>query len=205
MPFIPAPNIMEVEFRYLIAGQKCENRIMVDRLAPVTPADLEAVAILAWNWWEGTYGANVGSNVTLASVVATDLTVDTGAQFTYAPDTTTTGSKPAPLPNESAFCLSLRSDSRGRSARGRWFAGSLSGNDRSDPNTLTAGYVSDFVSAMNNLRSQLDTAGTPWVIVSYRHDRVVRPGGPVYFPVTNVIAVDNVIDSMRPRKPGVGS
>lgn len=205
MPFIPAPNIIETEFRYNIEGQKCENRVMVDALGPVTPALLESTAILAWNWWELHYGANVGSNVHLVEVLCTDLTTDTGAQFTYAPDTTTTGAKPAPLPNEVAFCISLRSGSRGRSARGRWFAVSLSGNDRSDPNTLTGAYVSDLVAAMTLLINDLNTAGTPLVIVSYRHAGVIRPGGPVYFPVTSALAVDNIVDSQRRRKPGVGS
>lgn len=205
MPFVPSPDVMQVEFRYLLEGQRCENRIMVDALGTVTDALLESTAILAWNWWEATYSPSVGTNTFLSEVLVTDMSAADGGQFTYAPDSATHGAMGSPLPNEAAFCISLRTSGRGRSARGRWFACSLSGADRSDPNTLTVGYVSDLVSALNVLRAALETAGTPWVIVSYRNGGIPRPGGPVKYLVQNCIATDNLIDSQRRRKPGVGS
>lgn len=205
MPFVPTPNVMEMEFRYVINAQKCENRIMVNNLGPVAFTDLQDLAVLGWNWWENVYSDNVGQNVLLSEVVVTDLTVQNGEQYSYAPDTTTTGVKDAPLPNEVAFCISLRSNARGRSARGRWFAVSLSGNDRVDPNTLTTAYVGDLVLAMNNLRQLIDTAGKSWVIVSYRNNNAPRPGGPVFFAITGCVATDNIVDSQRRRKPGVGA
>lgn len=205
MPFVPAPNIIMTEFRYTMAGQQTENRVMVDNLAPVTPADLSDVADAALLWVGNTYMANVGGNTILREVVCTDLSEQNGEQVTIVPGSTVTGAKPAPLPNESAFCISLRSTSRGRSARGRWYAGSLSGNDRVDANTLTAGYVTDLTTALNGLIGAIDALGKAIVIVSYRTNGAPRVGGPVYFVVTTAVAVDAVIDSMRPRKPGVGS
>jgi hypothetical protein len=205
MPFVPAPQIIELEFRYTMGGQQAENRVMVDNLAAVEASDLEEVAILGWNWWEDTYGPNVGNNTALREVVCTDLTASDGGQFTYAPSTGVAGSKSPILPNESAFCISLHSASRGRSARGRWFAGSLSANDRADANTLTAVYVNDFVTALQALINAISTSGRALVIVSYRHNNAPRPGGPVYYPVTAAVAVDAIIDSQRRRKPGVGA
>lgn len=205
MPFVPAPNIMMVEFRYNQSGQKTENRIMLNRQAPVTEADLQAAAILCWNWWQLDYSAHVTLNVELREVVATDLTTQNGPQTTYAPSIGVVGDKPAPLPNEAAFCISLRSASRGRSARGRWYVAGLSGNDRSDPNTLTSIYTNDLTSSVQGLITQLAAAGTPWTVVSYRSNNAPRPGGPVYFEVENALAVDSVIDSQKRRKPGVGS
>lgn len=205
MPFVAAPNIIMLEFRYTMSGQNTENRVMIDNLAAVNATALQDVADAGLLWVGNTYLSNVGQNVTLREVVATDMSVQNGEQVTVIPGSTVTGSKPAPLPNESAFCISLRSGSRGRSARGRWFAGSLSGNDRADSNTLTAGYVTDFTTALNALIGAIDALGKKLVIVSYRSNNAPRPGGPVYFVVTVATAVDAVIDSQRKRKPGVGS
>lgn len=205
MPFVAVPNVMMVEMRTLIAAQNCENRIMVDSLTGVTPALLESTAILAWNWWQTHLAPSLGATTNLREVVATDLTVINGDQFTYAPSTGVVGSKTPSHPNEVAFCVSLRSGFRGRSARGRFFCGSLGASDMANANELTAGYASDLVLALNNLRTQLEAANTPLIIVSYRSGGVPRPGGPVKFLVANCLAVDNVVDSMRRRKPGVGS
>jgi len=205
MAFVPAPQIMMLEFRYIMAGQRTENRIMVDALAPVTPTTLEALADVGDLWVGNTYLGNIGGNTALSEVVVTDLTTQNGEQVTHAPGSPVTGGKPAPLPNENAFCISLRSNARGRSARGRWFAGSLSGNDREDANTLTAGYVTDLTTALNGLIGAIDAAGFQAVIVSYRSNNAPRPGGPVYFPIVTATAVDRIIDSQRKRKPGVGA
>jgi hypothetical protein len=205
MPFVAAPNIMMVEFRYTIDGQQCENRVMVNNQGPIDPSDLQLIAQESWNWWELTYAAHVGTNVLLREVVVTDQTTIDGAQYTYAPDATTTGAKADPLPNECAFCVSFRTGNRGRSARGRWFAVSLSTADRVDSNRLTSAYVQDFVTALNGLIAVYAGEGKPLTIVSYRSEGVPRPGGPVYFPVTTAIAVDSLIDSQRRRKPGVGA
>jgi len=204
MPFVPVIDTIMCEFRYTINGQQCENRVMIDTLTGVTSANLESTAILAWNWWQDHYGANVGSNVLLREVVTTDISLADGEQFTYAPSSSVTGAKPAPLPNETAFCVSLRTGHRGRSARGRWYLVSVSGNDRSDPNTLTNAYVTDIIDAMQLLINDLTTAGTPMIIVSYRSGGAPRVT-PVKFTVLSALAVDAVVDSMRRRKPGVGS
>lgn len=206
MPFVPAPNIMMVEFLYTLNAQQCENRIMVDNLAAVTPSDLEDIAILAWNWWELTYAPEISSHCLLRGVQATDLTTDTGGQFLYAPDTTTTGGiTGVAMPNEVSLCISLRSASRGRSARGRWFLAGLPRDGMGDDNQVSPGYASSLVTAMQGLINQISTAGKAVVIVSYRHDNVVRPGGPVFFPVVSASIVDQVVDSQRRRKPGVGT
>jgi len=42
-------------------------------------------------------------------------------------------------------------------------------------------------------------------VVSYISNKVPRPGGPVYFPVVSFQYEDLVVDSMRRRKPGVGT
>lgn len=206
MPFVSAPNIIQTEFRYTLFGQQTENRIMVDNLAAVDAAACEAVATLCWDWWELTYSPLITANCTLREVVATDETADDGPQFIYAPDTTTVGTgSGSALPNEVSLCLSLRSASRGRSARGRWYTAGIPNNIMADANNVNSTYASAIVSAMQTLINSIAASDRALVIVSYEHNKVPRPGGPVYYTVEACTLVDTVVDSQRRRKPGVGS
>jgi len=206
MPFVAAPNIIMTEFRYTLNAQQCENRVMIDNLAAVDAAALEATAILAWNWWEAHLAPQTSEHCLLREVVCTDLTTDSGGQFTYAPDSTTTGTiTGAAMPNECSVCVSLRSASRGRSARGRFFTAGVPREAMTDDNHINNGYAGALASALGNLITQVAAAGQAVVIVSYFHDNAPRVGGPVYFPLTTALVVDTVIDSQRKRKPGVGT
>ena len=206
MPFVPAPNIMQVEIRATRNGSNIENRVMVNNLGTVDAAALEAIAILVWNWAEGSYFPQLPVDVALREVVATDLTTDTGGQFTYAPDSTTVGSVTGQaLPNEVSLCVSLRSTSRGRSARGRFYWMGLAITHMLTDNEVQPAFGSYAATALSGLISDISTAGGELTIVSYFHDGVARPGGPVYFPVVSALIVDPIVDSMRSRKPGVGN
>lgn len=205
MPFVPAPNIIMVEARCTMDGQNVENRFMCHSPSAVDAAMVEDVAIAVWNWWENDYATVLTNQVTLREVVATDLTVADGVQFTYAPDTTTTGTfGGVPLPNEVSLCISLRTGNRGRSARGRYFQLQVPEDARLGANTITPTYAALAVGAGTALIAALDSLA-PLTIVSFISNNAPRPGGPVYFHVTSALIVDNVLDSMRSRKPGVGA
>jgi hypothetical protein len=194
-----------VEWRATLAGQQVENRITVDMLTAPTPTNIEALAIIAYNWARDHYTSVLPTTCTINSVVATDLSVHEGVQFTYSPATLPGGVALAALPNEVSFCLSLRSDSRGRSARGRFFWLAIVDTFRDTDNTLAAGTANGFVEILNILRTAITGAGFAWVVVSYRTLGAPRVGGPVFFPIVSIIFTDRVLDSMRRRKPGVGS
>jgi hypothetical protein len=206
MAFVPAPNIIMTEFLYTLSAQQCENRVMVNNLAAVDATALENVAVAAWDWWETNYAPLISNDCLLRAVQTTDLTTDTGGQFVYAPDGTTTGEDTgATMPNETSLCISLRSDARGRSARGRWFVAGLPFIAMLNANEVTSAYASAAVTALNGLRTAITGLSKDLVIVSYRHNKAPRPGGPVYFTVQSATIVDNIVDSQRRRKPGVGS
>ena len=206
MPFVPAPNIIEMEFRYTLDNCHIENRVMVDNLAPVTAADLEALAILGWNWAEATLLPLINSSLLLNEVVTTDQSAIDGGQFSYAPDATTTGGEgDACLPNECAFCVSLHTASRGRSARGRFYVPAIPVSSLITQNRLSTTAASALVSALQTLINAIDTAGQLLVIVSYITGGAPRVGGPVFYPVVSAVATDTIIDSQRRRKPGVGA
>lgn len=205
MAFVPAPQIVETEIRALQAGQKIENRIMVDALTTVTPTILTDVANTVLNWASTTYFLNVTNNVTLTEIVATDLTTQNGQQTTVIPSPGVQGSAGNdPMPNESAFCVSLRSTSRGRSARGRFYAFGLD-KELVVENDVTGGYRTAITGAVQSLIDLIANQGYQLVVVSYIANGAPRPGGPVYFPIVTAVSVDATVDSMRSRKPGVGS
>lgn len=205
MPFIPAPQIIQVEIRGTLAGQQIENRINVDNLAPVTDSDLSSVALEVLTWAETEYMQLITASFQLTEVVATDMTNDSGGQVTMPPSTPTFGVVGSEaMPNEVTLCASLRSASRGRSARGRLFLLNLPRSQVVENNVIPA-HMAAAITALNGLKTAISSLGKAWVVVSYRHNGVVRPGGPVYYPITNILFVDSVVDSQRKRKPGVGS
>lgn len=206
MAFVPAPNIIMIEWRYTLFAQQCENRVMIDHLAAVDAAACEAAAIAAWNWWENTLSPHITSGCALREVVATDMGDINGAQFTYAPDTTTVGTgSGSAMPNEVSVCLSLRTASRGRSARGRFYVAGVPNNIMADANNINSTYANFLVAALQTYVNDVAAGGEAVVIVSYISEGIPRVGGPVYFPVESVTLVDTVVDSQRRRKPGVGS
>jgi hypothetical protein len=205
MAFIPAPGIIQAEARALIDGQHVENRFMCRALSDITPTLLQDVAVAVWDWWELSYASVLTSNVLLTEVVTSDMSEITGAQYTYAPDAATFGEYGgAPMPNEVSLSISLRTGNRGRSARGRYYQLCIGQEGMDGINTVSATYATASVAAGTALIAALDSIA-PLTIVSYVSNKVPRPGGPVYFDVTSAVLVDRVVDSMRRRKPGVGT
>lgn len=205
MAFVPAPNIVMVEVRAQQAGQKIENRFMVNVLTDPTGPILASVAQAVMLWAQGTYFLNVTNNVSLTEVVATDMSQQDGAQWTELPSAPTQGSAGNdPMPNEVAYCISLRSGSRGRSARGRWYAFGLD-KELVNQNVVEGTYRTAITGALQSLISVIEGLGYLFVIVSYVANGAPRPGGPVYYPVLTAVTADDIVDSMRKRKPGVGT
>jgi len=206
MSFVAEPNIIQMEWRYTIAGQKCENRVNIDFLSEPNLSNLTSFATGAWNWWENTYSAWISDQVNLREVVATQMGIQNGVQYTYAPDTTTVGQITGEcLPNETSFCVSLRSGVRGRSARGRWFVAGIPNAGRADTNNLNSTYAEGYRSSLQTYIDAIAANDVFVSIVSLRNNNAPRVGGPVYFIVTSAVIVDTVLDSQRRRKPGVGA
>lgn len=205
MPFVAAPNIVEVEIRAILDGQHIENRIMIDVLTVPTATICETAAATVMGWVLAHYRDTIPAEVTFTEVVATSLATIDGAQFTATyTDATIGGVSGGSMPNEVSLCASLRSGLRGRSARGRFYAlavprSQVVGNN-ADPT-----FVAGLVTVMTDLKTAIEAAGWLWVIVSYITEGAPRVGGPVYYTVATISYTDNIVDSQRRRKPGNGS
>jgi hypothetical protein len=179
---------------------------MVDMQSQPNLPEMNDLAQTCWNWWENNHAALLVPQVGLREVVVTSLHVQNGPQVTYAPDTTTVGTLGGfALPNEVSMCVSLRTGVRGRSARGRWYMLSISDDQLANTNEIDGAAATAMITSLNALLTAITGGGWVPVIVSYRTNNAPRPGGPVYFVITTATVVDNILDSMRRRKPGVGS
>lgn len=206
MPFVPVINTCMVEMRAVRNAQKVENRVMVDMGAAPNRIEMEALATAVWNWWQDTYAGVLTGDVNLREVVVTDISQVDGLQVTYAPASNITGGiNNTALPNEVSFCVSLRSQFRGRSARGRFYSLSVAQIQMADANNLTTGAAGAFVGTVQQLINAINDLGKHLVIVSYRHNNAPRVGGPVKYIVDAAVSVDTLVDSMKRRKPGVGA
>jgi hypothetical protein len=204
MAFVPAPNIVEVEWRALRFGQHIENRVMVDMLAVPNLGTMNTLADEVITWLTDHYSHIIDAAVQFTELVLTDQSTITGLQITRDITGITGAFAGAPKPNAVSLCMSLRSGRRGRSARGRMYLLGLSQDMFIDANNVSGPFATLAITAVQALVNALATAGTPLVIVSYRTGNAPRPGGPVYFVVEGVQLVDNVVDSQKRRKPGVG-
>lgn len=205
MAFTPAPNIVLVELRGLLDGQRVENRIHVNVFHEPTVGDMDDI------------DTNISSIITtfwvpllppswaMTEIFMRSLHTENDIQQTYPKSAGTfTGTNAGvALPNNVTFCVSLRTGFAGRSARGRLYWPALI-ETLVTGNTLDTGYVADIVEAVDGLRSNIALLSYAWVIVSYINGGAPRVGGPVYFLVDTVLAVDAVVDSMRRRLPGRG-
>jgi len=206
MPFVPVPATIKCSFFYTYQGQQTMNRIHVSHPASFpSEADCQAVANTAAAWWTGNVQSIVTNTLALRQIQATSIAEPNGPQATFSAGLPASGASTSPpLPNNVAFCVSLRSGLAGRSARGRWYWQGLT-EEQVAGNIVAGGVVLSIVAAMDNLISTLSGGGAQTVIVSYNANGVPRPGGPVKFIITDALAVDDVIDSQRRRLPGRGN
>jgi len=205
MAFVPAPNIVAVELRCTLDGQNVENTWHVNVFHEPTVADLVALANNIATVVIGSWLTNLSDQLTFREIHLRSLHTANGVEHTAAFPANTTGSLVSPvMPSNVTLCVSLRSQSSGRSARGRLYWMTLTELDVVG-NTVASGRVGTIVGAVQDMIDQMVTIGYAWVIVSYITNNAPRVGGPVYFIVTTALVVDSIVDSQRRRLPGRGN
>jgi len=195
-----APTIIKCSLFQTLNGQPIMNRFHV-KVGATNPsaAECNAVAVAVANWWAGNVQDLVGDQLSLREVHAQSLAEVNGPQATFSTGLPAAGALTSPtLPGNVAFCVSLRSGLTGRSARGRWYWGGLTESQVSQ-NQVDGGTATSIVAAIDNLISTIEGIAALPVIVSYYSGGIVRPGGPVYFVITDALAVDTTVDSQRGR------
>lgn len=199
MPFIPFSNVAQFNIRADYLSVPIEN-VLNFRIGtgPITASNLnDAATILAEQWVLAMMG-NFTSGYIFREVHAVDLTSATGPIATVTLGAGTAGGNGADNePGNVAFCLSLRTASRGRSFRGRVFLPAIRSSETTD-NHLSSTRISGFITAMETIMTEMLAADWTLVIASRRHNGIDRTAG-VATAVTSVLAVDDRIDTQRRR------
>lgn len=210
MAFVPVANTVLVETRMLLDNQQVENTFTIRFETAPNPSVLDILATDFRDWWISDYADLVSDELELREVVVTDLTTQTGPQFSLAAPIGTTGTiTGSVLSNNVSLCVSFRTANRGRSFRGRNYIAGVPAASVVQNNAV-AGYVSNVVAAYEKLLpgGGALSSGT-WVVAS-RFSGVDSAGKPipraagVTTPITGVVVVDSTIDSQRRRLPGRG-
>jgi len=204
MPYIPVPGVIQVEMIQNWAGQVIENvhHFIVEPAVTIPLMnDLASGMVTSWNTG---MKPSMPLNLSLTSVRCTDLTTQTGPVINYGVGLPSVGVYGQPsLPNNCAAVITKRTDSRGRSYRGRSFLPGLTEAQVTD-NTISSTLITTFLTYFQNIR-QPTYSGTQFamVVVSRYSDNLPRAVG-VATLVTGFTA-DQVVDSQRKRLPGRGS
>jgi len=205
MAFVAAPNIIEVQLRYTLQGERAMNRFHVHVGTGPTEAQCALTALEVAGWWDTNVKSLVSTEMSLREVFCKGLAHENDVQATFSAGLPSAGTHAIdPLPNNVALCVSLRTGLTGRSARGRWYWCGLT-NDQADGSHIVTGVGTSIVAAIDALKDTIEGLGLQWMIVSFQNAGVPRVGGPVYFQVNDALIVDDTLDSQRRRLPGRGN
>lgn len=202
-----AANTCEAIVRWSLFSQRLINKFGVQTVdgTPVTEAVGLEVGSCIDNWAQTSMLPLLSHNLIYSGTEVTQSSDQTGWQVEIAPPPTGgTGGKSADsLPNQLAAVVSLHTDRRGRSYRGRQYVPGIALSD------LAQGYVAhtlsvDLVLAYEQLQASLFALDFPCnlVIVSRQSLKTVRPVAASQL-VTQVFS-DPRFGTQRRRRIGVG-
>jgi len=184
-------------------SQKIENTTFWHSETSFEASDLTDLATDLIAWWIANYAGLVANAVQLREVTVTDLTSATAPSVSVTAEATFGDGGLNPLPSNVALCVSFRTAARGRSFRGRNYISAIDRGKLIGPNEFDSGYLTSVVDAYTAL-TDASSAGLTWGVFSRFHNKVPRTAG-VFTPITSVLCVDNLVDSMRRRLPGRGT
>jgi len=200
--FVPFTNVAQVATRFTQQGQQVENVYHV--LFPAEPDSPTLLAMCAAfkTWWVNELQSNVCSEVSLNSVIATDLTTDVGVGVEYSTGLPLLGlNTDASVPMNVTLAISWLTAARGRSFRGRTYHVGMCRTDVVG-STIIAAEILLLRGSYGALITDVATAGGVLVVASRRHAGVARTIGVA--TEINGVSIDNTVDSQRRRLPGRG-
>jgi hypothetical protein len=205
MPFVPVPNTLQAELRFLWEGQRVENTLYFEGSAGVSPSLATDLGDALIGWWDTNFKALTTDTMSLEEVYLTDLTSATSFTVSDTSGLPLAGTNVSDSsPNNVAHCVSFRTAQRGRSGRGRNYVGGITEADL-DGSVISALARAAHVVAYDILvGAGAFVPGLQWVVVSRFTGGAPRTTG-LAIPITNVLSVDAIVDSQRRRLPGRGT
>lgn len=203
--FIPVADTASVELIYALNQEIVENVFHVQKGTPYSLSDLQAVRGIV-NTWDAAGGATYRGANSFLNRIRTRALDSVGAAFEdYTLPVARQGLQGgSALPGNATWCLKKATLSSGRSHRGRWYyVGLTSAFFGTTADNISALAAANVLATLNSLIAALAAGGHTMVVVSYVSNKTCRPIG-ITTPVTQFVAVDNLIDSQRRRLAGRG-
>lgn len=210
MPFVPVPDVVQVDTIFLLDGQRVENTSYWFKETGWTLSDIGD--------WLGEMNTVIQaellpfltSSIQLIELVARLLDTASSIGLSFVPEPIPSGSVAAEaLPNNDTYTISFKTGLTGRSFRGRNYVPGLT-IDSVVSNNVTATFRAGVLSFYNTLKAQGEANGLTMVVVSrysgvnpVTGDPIPRAIG-ISTPITTFTTFDTVVDSQRRRLPGRG-
>jgi len=203
-PYVPVADTVMVELRQRLFGERIENTLYFRKTGGFSVANMTGLLNDLLVWWNTYLAPHVSLDLTLKELVCTDLSTQTGPVVQQAaPTPNPAGDVAVPsMPGNVALCVSLKTNNRGRSYRGRNFVAGIPTNAVLG-NTVLSGTVNGIEGAYSTIPFAVTTSAWDWVVVSRITAGAPRVAG-VATPVSAVTVIDSNIDSMRRRLAGRG-
>lgn len=203
MPFVPTPNTVQCEIRYLFDNQQVENTLYFLYDHAPTSGEGTDLADALFDWWDTNYKPLLVASIGLREIFLTDLTAADSWAVTRVSSPVVVGTRAGgAMPNNIALCISFRTNKRGRAHRGRNYVMAMSEGDVT-ANNFDGAYLTAVQAAYVALSDVEAATGANWVVVSRFQGLLPREEG-ITTPVASVGFFDGVVDSQRRRLPGRG-
>lgn len=203
MAFQPVVDTVEIDIIYTQHGQTIQNVFYGENPGGYLLADLVALAAGIDGQVSGTWKAQQVIEAVYQRTEVRGLAVENDITAT---DNSSSGVGllvGGALPNNVTLSVKKESGLTGRSARGRcyWLGCAQDKLLSTDENLFQAAYVTSIVSAVDDIRNQINAIGI-WeaVLVSRFSGGVQRTTG-LTFPWISSVAVNDVVDTQRGRLP----
>lgn len=212
MPFVPVANTALIEVVYEWDGQIVENTLYYKKTTTPGLSDLAALTDAVRAYIIDQLLPALTSAISLIRVVGTLLDVVDGLQVFSTTDLPAAGGGGSGQPNNVTVCISLKTASRGRSARGRNYIPGLAQSYVTNSQISTT-IQNAFETVWAGLIGIGGDDGWQQVVVSRFSGFTIVDGKKVPTPrtagvthdVTSAQIVDRTTDSMRRRLPGRGT
>lgn len=210
MPFNEISNCVKCTVNQSFRGQQCLNNLwFLHTAGAVNLVDLTALATGLVSFWATEIMPLLSDDLELVSVLARDYTAENGLEL-LAGSTGVSGGGGDAMPNNVAACVSVRTGLAGRHYRGRLYLGGIARATVSE-NSFADLFIANVSDSFNGITGVAGLAPNwQWVVVAQTQSnptpppaQIPIPGG-IVTPVTNVVFVDNIVDSQRRRLPGRG-
>lgn len=203
MQFVPIPHVSELELRYALGGQVCENTFYFYDATDALPDSYSTFDTVVQNAWEGSIMPMQSNQLAFVGIKWTDLSSDIAPGYEHNYTTALPGEDTSPsLPENCAAVITFHTPYRGRSTRGRIYVPGV-------PQTAhTAGLLSTVYKAHAANFSALwhiMTNGTLSIyhcVASRQHNGVRLAEGKSY--LVDSYSMNATVCSQRRRLPGRG-